>query len=303
MNMKKIIFAFALTLNVSFLFAQTAERENLIQNEFAASKKINILPDGWKKSGKLTLLFNQSAFNNAWMAGGTSSMAGNFVLNYDINYKKGNNVWDNKFIGAYGLSKLKGSERNTKTDDRLEWNSLFGKKASGNWYYSAFLNFKSQMDSGFDPTGSNRISHFFSPAYLQVGPGFLWKKSDNLKINFAPSTSRLISVDGQYTKFNSSFGVDQGKTIRYEFGASISGYYKLNLIENVTMENILNLYSNYLDKPENMDVDYQMNLVMKVNKYMSANISLQAIYDDNANPIKPELQIREVFGIGINYVF
>jgi hypothetical protein len=303
MNMKKIIFAFALILNVSFLFAQTAERENLIQNEFAASKKINILPDGWKKSGKLTLLFNQSAFNNAWMAGGTSSMAGNFVLNYDINYKKGNNVWDNKFIAAYGLSKLKGSERNTKTDDRLEWNSLFGKKASGNWYYSAFLNFKSQMDSGFDPTGSNRISHFFSPAYLQVGPGFLWKKSDNLKINFAPSTSRLISVDGQYTKFNSSFGVDQGKTIRYEFGASISGYYKLNLIENVTMENILNLYSNYLDKPENMDVDYQMNLVMKVNKYMSANISLQAIYDDNANPIKSEVQIREVFGLGINYVF
>ncbi len=301
--MKKIIFAFALILNVSFLFAQTAERENLIQNEFAASKKINILPDGWKKSGKLTLLFNQSAFNNAWMAGGTSSMAGNFVLNYDINYKKGNNVWDNKFIAAYGLSKLKGSERNTKTDDRLEWNSLFGKKASGNWYYSAFLNFKSQMDSGFDPTGSNRISHFFSPAYLQVGPGFLWKKSDNLKINFAPSTSRLISVDGQYTKFNSSFGVDQGKTIRYEFGASISGYYKLNLIENVTMENILNLYSNYLDKPENMDVDYQMNLVMKVNKYMSANISLQAIYDDNANPIKSEVQIREVFGLGINYVF
>ena len=301
--MKKIIFAFAFLFSVSFLFAQTAEKENLIQNEVAASRKTDNLPDGWKKSGKVTFLFNQSAFNNAWMAGGTSSMAGNFGLNYDFNYKKGNNVWDNKFIAAYGLTKLKGAERNTKTDDRLELNSLFGKKASGDWYYSAFLNFKTQMDSGFDPTGATRISHFFSPAYLQVGPGMLWKKSDNLKVNFAPATSRLIIVDGQFTKLGTSFGVEQGKTIRYEFGASVSGYYKLNLMENVSMENILNLYSNYLDKPENIDVDYQMNLVMKVNKFMSANVSLQAIYDDNANPVKSEIQIREVFGLGINYTF
>ena len=301
--MKKIIFAFALILNVSFLFAQTAEKENLKQNEEAASRKIDNLPDGWKKTGKIIFLFNQSAFNNAWMAGGTSSMAGNLGLNYDFNYKKESIVWDNKFIAAYGLTKLKGAERNTKTDDRLELNSLFGKKASGYWYYSAFLNFKTQMDSGFDPTGATRISHFFSPAYLQVGPGMLWKKSDNLKVNFAPATSRLIIVDGQFTKLGTSFGVEQGKTIRYEFGASVSGYYKLNLMENVSMENILNLYSNYLDKPQNVDVDYQMNLVMKVNKYMSANVSLQAIYDDNANPYKSEVQIREVFGLGINYGF
>ena len=301
--MKKIVFTFTLLISFSTLFAQMAEKENLKQNESAADRKTADLPDGWKKTGENTFLFNQSAFNNAWLAGGTSSMAGNFGLNYDFNYKKGAIVWDNKFIAAYGLTKLKGAERNTKTDDRLELNSLFGKKASGYWYYSAFLNFKTQMDSGFDPTGVNRISHFFSPAYLQVGPGMLWKKSDNLKVNFAPATSRLIIVDGQFTKSGASFGVEQGKTLRYEFGASVSGYYKLNLIENVSMENILNLYSNYLDKPENVDVDYQMNLVMKVNKYMSANVSFQAIYDDNANPIKSEVQIREVFGIGINYGF
>ena len=303
MDIKKIIFTFALLSSVSFLFAQTAEKENLIQNEKAAALKTEELQSGWKKTGKITFLFNQSAFNNAWMAGGTSSIAGNLGLNYDFNYKKGKNVWDNKFIAAYGITKLKGAERNTKTDDRLEWNSLFGKKASSNWYYSAFLNFKTQMDSGFDPTGATRISHFFSPAYLQVGPGMLWKKSDNLKVNFAPATSRLIIVDEQFTKLGTSFGVEQGKTLRYEFGASVSGYYKLNLMENISMENILNLYSNYLDKPENVDVDYQMNLVMKVNKYMSANVSFQAIYDDNANPVKSEVQIREVFGLGVNYGF
>jgi hypothetical protein len=66
------------------------------------------------------------------------------------------------------------------------------------------------------------------------------------------------------------------------------------------MENILSLYSNYLDKPQNMDIDYQMNVIMKINKYMSANVSMQAIYDDNAIT---KVQVREVFGFGVNYGF
>jgi hypothetical protein len=66
------------------------------------------------------------------------------------------------------------------------------------------------------------------------------------------------------------------------------------------MENRLNLYSNYLQDPQNVDVDYQMNVVMKINRYLSANIALQTIYDDNA--IKA-VQVREVFGLGVNYGF
>ena len=59
-------------------------------------------------------------------------------------------------------------------------------------------------------------------------------------------------------------------------------------------------FSNYLNKPQNVDVNYQMNLVMKINKYMSANLSMQAIYDDNAIQA---VQVRELFGMGIIMVF
>ena len=34
-----------------------------------------------------------------------------------------------------------------------------------------------------------------SPAYLQAGPGMLWKRSNNLKVNIAPATSRLIQTN------------------------------------------------------------------------------------------------------------
>ncbi|CAM1373972.1 conserved exported hypothetical protein [Tenacibaculum litopenaei] len=248
---------------------------------------------GWKKGGTVSFLFNQSAFNN-WLAGGTNNISGTLGLNYDINYAKGDWTWDNKIIASYGLTKLRG-ESAKKTDDRLELNSLAGKKASGHWYYSAFLNFKTQMSST-DVNGVQQ-SHFFSPAYFQFGPGMLWKKSDNLKVNIAPATSKLVVLSSDLAP---AFGVAMGESTRYELGASISGYYKFTIMENVSIENILNLYSNYLEEAKNVDIDYTVNVVMKINKYLSANLALQAIYDDNAFE---GFQTREVFGLGVNYNF
>jgi hypothetical protein len=254
----------------------------------------------WTKKGNMSLLLSQSAYNKQWLGGGTTNVAGNFGLNYDFNYQKGGVVWDNKFILAYGLSKIKGNERMAKTDDRIELNSLWGKKSTiKNWYYSLYFNFKSQMDTGVDKNGV-KISHFLSPAYFQFGPGFLWKKNDNLSVNFAPAAAKLILVHDHFTELGSSFGVLQGDNTRFEFGASISAYYKFNAITNVSIENRLNLYSNYIEDPQNVDIDYQMNVVMKINKYLSANIALQTIYDDNS--IKA-VQVKEVFGLGINYGF
>lgn len=285
LNMKKLIFLFIATGFSSIITAQTAVEKDTSY---------------WSKKGNFTLLFNQSAFNNDWMAGGTSSFAGTIGANYDFNYAKEDWTWDNKIIGSYGATKIKGNEYTTKTDDRLEFNSVVGKKAGGYWYYSFFFNAKTQFDSGFDNDRINRISHFFSPAYFQIGPGMLWKKSDNLKVNIAPATSRFIFVHKEFTALGSSYGVDQGKSFRYELGAAVNAYYKFDLLENVSVENILNLYSNYLEDPQNVDIDYQLNLVLKVNKYITTNVAFQAIYDDNA---RRAFQIRQLFGLGLNYNF
>ncbi|GEM54477.1 hypothetical protein B0A58_01985 [Flavobacterium branchiophilum NBRC 15030 = ATCC 35035] len=298
--MKKIFYAIVL---LSGLCSNAQERT--VQDLEKIKKELDAKPNGWKKGGLLTLTFNQSAFNNDWTGGGVSNMSGNIGLNYDLNYKKDDVSWDNKFIASYGLTKIKGEDLVRKTDDRLIINSIVGKKASGYWFYSGFVNFKTQFDAGFlldgtgKPTGVKN-SHFMSPAYIQAGPGMLWKKSDNLKVNIAPATSRLILVDSYFTQYGSSFGVAQGKSSRFEFGASVNAYYKTTLMENVTIENNLGLYANYLDKPQNIDIDYNMNLVMKINKYISTNLAFQAIYDDNTIGA---FQIREVFGLGVNYGF
>ncbi|NLP57313.1 DUF3078 domain-containing protein [Lutibacter sp. B1] len=263
--------------------------------------------EGWTKKGNISLLFNQSAFSD-WVAGGENNIAGNLGINYDFNYLKGDITWDNKILASYGLTKSKNSEFEKKTDDRFEFNSIVGKKASGYWYYSAFLNFRTQFSKGYtygtDANGKeirDEYTNIFSPAYLTFGPGMQWKKSDNLKFNLAPATSKLTFVDKDFTLPNDAyFGVEEGKSTRYELGFYASGYAKFKIMENVSVENILNLYSNYLEDPQNIDLDYTMNLVMSINKYLSANITFQTIYDDNAFK---GFQTREVFGIGVNYGF
>ena len=270
----------------------------VITSTFAQETTEEAPKDRWTKTGKITFLLNQSSFDN-WVAGGQSNISGTLGVNYDFNLLKGDWTWDNKLLAAFGITKIKGQDTQ-KSDDRLEWNSILGKKASGNWYYSAFLNFKTQFADDLD-NDTDGPTKFLSPGYLQFGPGMLWKKSDNLKVNIAPLTSKLVIVDKDLTlPMEAYFGVEEGKSTRFEFGAAIGAYYKVSLMENVSMENILNLYSNYLEDPQNIDIDYTMNLVMSINKYLSANLAFQTVYDDNAFQ---GLQTRQVFGLGINYGF
>lgn len=298
---KTLLLVFAALLCSGISFSQEKEKDS-------------IPPNGWTKEGNVQLLFNQSAFNKEWTGGGTSSIAGNLTVDYEFNYRKDNFTWDNKIMGNYGLTKVKDDEFARKTSDRLELNSIAGKQMQqSEFYYSWFLNFRTQFAKGYafseDPdTGETlrtEISDFMSPAYLQTGPGIMWKKSDDLVINFAPATARFIFVDKDFTSApgyvdGDYFGVDAGKSMRFELGAALSAFLSYEVLENVNMEHSLSLYSNYLDKPGNVDIDYLLNLEMGINDYLSANFVFQAIYDDNA---VGAFQIREVFGLGINFGF
>lgn len=262
---------------------------------------------GWSTKGNTRFLFNQTAFSN-WVAGGENSVSGNLSFNYDFNYSKDKLTWNNKVMMSYGLSKVKNTDFEKKTDDRFEFNSLFGKLAEKKWYYSVLFNFKTQFTKGYkyskDENGKEiRTEHtdFMSPANILLGPGLLWEKSKNLKVNIAPATGKLVIVDPEFTlPDNKYFGVEEGKSTRLELGFSASMVYNFTLMENVNFENRLALYSNYLETIDNIDVDYSLNVNMKVNKYLSTNLIFQILYDDNA--IKA-VQLREVFGIGINYGF
>jgi hypothetical protein len=292
--------------------------------------------EGWGKSGKITLLINQSAFSN-WQSGGDNSFAGNLNLNYDIYYTKGDWTWDNKILASYGLTNNKNDglpkrdQGVRKTDDQLSLNSILGKKIKGFWSASFFMNFNSQFTNGYDYEDDFLVqnqdpnsdyfgfkdddfptSGFFKPAYLSFGPGLLWDKNDNLNVNFSPFAARFTFITSEVFTYNDddpldlkydssndvkTYGVDPGDSYLFEFGLNIRAYYKFDIMKNINMENIFTVFSNYIDKPQNIDINYTMNLVMKINDVFSTNLTFQTIYDDDSYS---GFQIREIFGLGVN---
>jgi len=269
-----------------------------IQTIIFSQEKKDSIPKRWNINGRLTFLFNQSAFSN-WKSGGENTIATDINVNYDFNYKKNNLSWDNRIITNYGISFSK-ENGYRKTGDRFEYNSLLGLKTEKSWYLSFFTNFITQYSKGYNYKKEDTvelISSFFSPAYLSFGPGMLWKKSDNSKINIAPATSRFTFVSD---KFSGKYGVDLGKNTSFSLGFNLSAYFKFSIMENIKMENIINLYSDYLNKPQNVDLDYLINFFINVNKYITMNLRLHTLIDDNASS---RIQFSEILGFGLKYTF
>ncbi|MGJ8745927.1 DUF3078 domain-containing protein [Polaribacter sp.] len=263
---------------------------------FSQKKKKDSIPK-WKVNGKMAFLFNQSSFSN-WVSGGENTIAGNINVNYDFNYRLKNVNWDSRIISSYGLSHL--SEKGLrKTSDRFELNSLLGIKSQKLWFFSFFTNFKTQFSTGYNYKKDPKVevSDLFSPAYLSFGPGMLWKKSNFLHFNIAPATSRFTFVNDDFT---GKFGVEEGDNTAFGLGFNFSLFSKFEAMENVQIENILAVYSDYLDNPENIDIDYRTNMLFKVNEFISMNITLHTIIDDSASS---KIQFSQLFGLGFNYNF
>jgi hypothetical protein len=282
--------------------------------------------NGWLKGGSGTLTFSQVALKN-WAAGGQDSYSATTLINLFAFYKKDSLSWDSNLDLGYGIMK-QGSTNFIKTDDRIDLSSKFGKKAVNNFYYAAIFNFRTQMQPGFkQQDNTEKISDFFAPAYFIEAIGMDYKPSDFFTLFFAPLTGKTTIVLDQSLADAGAFGVTKaqydangkiishGKNMRNEFGGFIKMMFQKNIVKNVSLRTKLDLFSNYLKNPENIDVNWEVLIDMKINKHLSASFYTTLIYDDDVKiPIDkngdgvadysgPRTQFKEVFGLGLSYKF
>ena len=237
-------------------------------------------------------------------------------MNYFANYKSGKNAWDNNFDFEYGaiMQGRKGSL--LKSNDKIDLNSIYGLQASKYWYYSVLGNFRSQFAPGYNyPNDSTIISKFFAPAYLTIGLGMNYKPNNSFSLFLSPATARFIFVTDKALSNAGAFGVDSGKTLKTEVGADVKAIYIKSVNPNLNLQTSLDLYSDYLDKPQNIEVNWQLLLGIKISKFFSASLSTQLLYDDKTKltfyksdgatvreiHVGPGVQFKEVLGIGLAY--
>lgn len=318
--MKKLLSFLAIFSITTISFAQTTEAEKELKTQSKDSL------DGWKTGGVLSLNLTQVSLTN-WTAGGENSLSVNGLLSLFANLKKGNSTWDNSLDLSYGvLQQGEGDVR--KTDDKIDFTSKYGQKAFKNWYYAGLVNFKSQMTAGYNyPDDSNEISNFLAPAYILGAIGMDYKPSDVFTLFISPLTMKTTIVNDQTLADAGAYGVEaaeydtlggiitRGKTIRSEYGGYLRAQLKKDVMKNVNLLTRLELFSNYTENPDHIDVNWEVLIALKVNKYISATISTQLLYDhdidiaiDNNNDgitdkVGPRTQFKEVLGIGFSYKF
>ena len=189
-----------------------------------------------------------------------------------------------------------GREDARKNLDLLETNSKLNHKAFGKFDFSGILLFKTQIARGYNYTKVNSrdtailVSKFMNPAILTIGFGLDYKPNKTTSINFSPlSYKGTFVTDPAYmnqtydsTKIDQTkYGIAKDKMSLNEPGVSfmISNTYKP--IKTVTVTNRLQLFTNYINNPQNMDIDWEMIAVINLNWFTDVRFNTHLILDDD----------------------
>jgi hypothetical protein len=261
---------------------------------------------GWKTGGLFTLNVAQGSLSN-WQGGGDkSSFSAVGFLNLFGILKQGKNLWQNNLDLGYGYINTT-SLGSRKSDDRIDLLSKYGYQVSSKWYVGALFNFRSQFADGYtyekDVNGAEvktLTSKFMAPGYILLSPGFDFKPNSAFSLFLSPLTERWIIVNDAVLSALGAYGVDPGKKSKNELGAFLSATLNKNVMENVTFKSRFDAFSNYKHDPQNVDIFWTNILALKVNNYLSANIALDFLYDDDAIA---RLQLRQLLGIGFSAKF
>ena len=303
---RKLLVGAVLHLFIMHAGAQDSSIKGLRENTTRKIAEDTAHKDGWKTGGLFTLNLAQGSLSN-WQGGGDkSSFSAVGFVNLFAAWREGKHVWNNALDLGYGYINTT-SLGARKSDDRIDLLSKYGYEISKNLYASALFNFRSQFAAGYayasDPNGvetKNLTSEFMAPGYMLISLGLDYKPQPYLSVFASPFTERWVFVANDLLSSQGAYGVDTGATSRNEFGAFLSTEFNKDIMTNVSLKSRLDLFSNYKNRPGNIDIFWTNVLAMKINKYLTANVALDLLYDDNAIA---RMQIRQLLGIGFSAKF
>lgn len=321
--------------------AEAAKAIDAAQNAEVKVEK----PNYWTSSLKTNVSLGQTSLTN-WAAGGDNTVSLAAFIDANANYKKNEMFWNNRLQLDYGFLYASSKPIIQKNTDRIYLESKWGYKteAMKNFYFSANYDFKSQFAPGYEyktPSveglenlpmkdkvqawmdARKPLSGILSPAYTNLALGIDWAPAKWLSVNFAPLTGGFVIVED--VRFRQSYsmplrkeweGITEGvptdgsqlRSARFEFGAQLKVDAKVNVNDNFSYSTQVVLFSNYLDKPQNMRVNWDNRIDWKLAKYFSFTVTTNLIYDDKVmifsekdGKTHQRIQFKESVAFGFTY--
>lgn len=266
---------------------------------------LEIKRKNWLHTFRGSLQFSQAYNSPNWYQGSNNNvnLISNFVWNVKLNpafyskilfentveYKLAFNSAPDDTLRNYSIS-----------EDRFQVNTKFGLKATHNWYYSATMQFKTQLLQNH-PTNSHATTvAFLSPGELNIGLGMTYStnvKKASFNVSIAPLSYNMICyTDTDVTRY-------PGKKVTSQYGSNFEGRMNWNIFYNINFSSRLYVFTNY----EYAQGDWENTLSFNINRYLSTQIFVHLRYD-SSYPKRDDtswrkLMLREILSFGFNYTF
>jgi len=340
MKVEKIIFCFSI---ICFLFFGTEIKGQERAQSDAAIKQAKSTASGasgafksyqkfidndsvhWLFGGDASLSFAATSFTN-WIAGGEDQIGVRPTINLFANYKKGKRTFENYAVLSYGLLKT-GERKAVKNEDRLHYTSKLGQQISPKWAYTGAFLARTQFAPGYKYKGEEieaKLSDFLAPINLYLSVGVDYMPNKNISCMISPVMGRATYVRSDSATVIRAAGMmitktdvdgkkyEEKRKSRYDIGGGALVKFKGNLFKDrVTYNSQVELFSNYLDKPGEIEVFWTFQTNILVYKNITANWQLELKYDPNQTTKDeetgllrgPKVQTKYFTGIGLFYQF
>ena len=269
----------------------------------------------WSKGAKFQVHASQNYISSNWYKGGESNMAATLYAMGYFNYDNRKGLqWDNKAewkLGLYGMASdsLRWLRVN---EDLLRLNSKLGYKAFKNFYYTAEWDFQTSLFNTYKSNTYIRTSGPFSPIRMSLSLGMDYKYKSIVSVFVSPLSYKLIYVadmsykEGVLPEENIAHqvGITDGTRQSNQLGALIRTDFDYDFNESIGMEVHFSFFGNYVGKIKGVEVGCEMIGNFKINRFLSAKVSLYPRYDSTTLPAdggKPKMQFYELISLGFNY--
>jgi hypothetical protein len=290
------------------------------QRTLASVRPLKEIPVHWKLGLSSAFILNQTYLSN-WARGGENSLSSMLDLRGTALYTnaEAKKKWESSGRLRYGtvVTQEHGFRTNT---DLLEFNSQYNKVIREKIDFSSVFYMKTQVDKGFKyPNDSVVVSKFLNPGTFTIGVGFEYKPFKNTSLNFSALSYKNTFVLDTANINQKTHGIDIDKRSRQEMGGQLMIRNTVTILDGLKISNAIRLFSGYLDKPQNIDVDWEINLDKQINWYFLVRVNLHFIYDDdirfavldqNDQPVLlpdgsekrvPKLQFKQFLGLTLSF--
>ena len=263
----------------------------------------------WITDFNASVQFSQAYLSDNWYQGGNSNLnlLGHFVYNFKLNPVNHENLlFENTIQYKIGVNSApQDSLRNYNiNEDLLQINSKFGIKAANKWYYTASLQFKTQIFNNYAVNTNDMKASFMSPGELNLGLGMTYSHTNkantlNFNASIAPASYNM-KICIEHDKMNpETFGIDKDRSISNQIGSNIETKLTWAITSYISLTSRLYAFTNY----EYVQGDFENTFNFSINKYLSTQFHFHLRYDSSAesDPDWSKWQFKEILSFGFNY--